>query len=78
MGILVKQPVLVVQCGHNPNATAFWTTKNEGSEPPDLWFQNFPDTGRMFLTNQVIYVACLMCEHGLDAVVNDSIKARSI
>jgi len=76
MGILGMKPVLVVQCGHCEHAQAFWLNDNDGAKPPDLFFRNFPPTGRVKMTNQVLYLACRMCETGLDAVYADSIKAR--
>jgi hypothetical protein len=75
MGILVKKPILVAQCGHCLNAEAFWTTDNGGQVAPDLWFRGFPVDGRMMMTNQVIYLACRQCQNGLDEVLNDFTKA---
>jgi len=74
MGILVKKPLLVAQCGHLTHAEAFWTTDNGGQVAPDLWFKGFPMTGRMIMTNQIIYLACRQCQNGLDEVVKDFIK----
>jgi hypothetical protein len=74
MGIVVKKPILVAQCGHALSAEAFWTTDNGGQVAPDLWFQNFPTSGRMVMTNQIIYLACRSCANGLDEVVKDFTK----
>jgi len=76
MGILVKKPILVAQCGHCLQAYAFWTTGNDGTMVPDLWFQGFPSSGRMLMTNQVIYLACSQCQNGLDEVVRDFTKTN--
>jgi len=74
MGILVKKPILVAQCGHLGNAEAWWTTENDGNHMPDLWFSGFPTTGRVMMSNQIIYLSCRACSNGLDAVVSDHIK----
>jgi hypothetical protein len=71
MGILVKKPILVAQCGHALNAEAFWTNDNTGQLAPDLWYENFPTTGRMLLTNQVLYLSCRQCQNGLDEIMRD-------
>jgi len=72
MGILVtKKPILVAQCGHALSAAAFWTTNNDGTMSPDLWFENFPTTGRMVMTNQIIYLACRSCRMQLDDFLKD-------
>lgn len=76
MGILVKKPILVAQCGHCLSAEAFWTTDNGGHMAPDLFFKGFPTDGRVLLTNQIIYLACRACQNGLDEVVTDFTKNR--
>ena len=74
MGILVKKPILVAQCGHALSAVAFWTTDNGGLIAPDLWFKGFPSNGRVLMTNQILYLACSNCQNGLDEVVKDFTK----
>lgn len=75
MGIVVKKPILVAQCGHCLDAVAFWTTDNGGQVAPDLWFRGFPTSGRVVMTNQVLYLACEQCKQGLDEVVRDFTKS---
>jgi hypothetical protein len=75
MGILLKKPILVAQCGHAFAGEAFWSTENTGGMAPDLWYENFPNSGRIVLTNQVVYVACRQCRNGLDEVIKDFTKS---
>ena len=77
MGIMVKKPILVAQCGHCLSAQAFWTTDNGGQVAPDLWFEGFPTVGRVLMTNQVLYLACQRCAVGLDEVMRDFTKTNA-
>lgn len=72
MGIMgIPEPVLICQCSHAPKARAFWTTKNDGSEPPDLFYTDFPTKGRIVMSNQTIFLACWACRDGLDVIVQE-------
>ena len=72
MGIQgIVQPVLVIQCGHLANPKAFWTTKNDGTEAPDLHYENFPNKGRIVMSNQTFFVSCWNCREGLDVLVRE-------
>jgi len=76
MGIVVTKPILVAQCGHCLRAEAFWASVTDSPSLPDLWFQGFPEAGRVFLTNQILYLACRQCQNGLDEVVRDFTKTN--
>ena len=76
MGILLKKPILVAQCGHCLSAEAFWTNDDGGQLAPDLWFKGFPTNGRVLMTNQVLYLACAQCQNSLDEVFKDFTKTR--
>lgn len=78
MGILVKKPILVVQCGHLEQAEAWWSTENDGNHMPDLWFSGFPTAGRMMMSNQIMYLACKNCSNQLDAVVSCYSKLQGL
>ena len=72
MGILgIPKSVFVVQCGHCASAKAFWATRNDGTEPPDLFFENFPTKGRLVMTNQTFFIACWSCRESLDSIVSE-------
>jgi len=66
----IGMALLVVECGHCPGARAVWWDAKPG-EPPDLWFQNFPNTGRMMLSNKTILLACDRCKGQLDTIRKD-------
>ncbi len=72
MGIKgIPQEVFVIGCTHVSNATAFFCHQNDGTEPPDLWINNFPTKGRMIMTHNTICLACWACRESLDAIVKE-------
>lgn len=64
----IFKPVLVIQCSHNPGATAEWR-ENEAGKPPDLLFRGFPASGRMVMSKQTIFLSCDRCRGQLDVIV---------
>ena len=66
----VPLEVQVIGCTH-VHGKAFWCTKNDGSEPPDLWFDGFPQKGRMMLLQRTIVVSCWECRNSLDAIAKE-------
>jgi hypothetical protein len=76
MGIVgIPRQIHVIGCTHIRIPKAFWNSKNDGSEPPDLWFDGFPGKGRMIMTGNTIVIACWECRSQLDQIVADYGKA---
>jgi len=73
----IGRPVLVVECGHCGGARAVWWNSKPGN-PPDLWFQNFPTSGRVMLSNKTILLACDRCKGQLDVIMAEYGKTLSL
>ena len=72
MGIVgIPKKCFIVQCGHCQAAKAFWCSRNDGSEPPDLYWEGFPAKGRMLLMKETIILSCWNCRESLDRIVNE-------
>lgn len=63
----IVAPVLVIECGHCGGARAHWHAPQPG-QPPDLWFERFPRSGRVMLSNGTVLVACQLCQGQLDVI----------
>ena len=69
MGISgIVERLQIVHCGHCGTAKAFWNGSNDGKNPPDLYYTDFPTKGRIMMLNKTLIVACFTCRDSLEVI----------